>query len=106
MATWLKRGPLAACIAMAGTGCWATDPAAPAAPRTNADCNAFAYRSLASIHHEFNLSRAQCEQHQSGSDPRLAQCYRQAAELRASREDTLNRERSACHDTVASRRSL
>ena len=106
MATWLKRGPLAACIATAGTLCWATDPAAPAAPHTNADCNAFAYRSLASIHHEFNLSRAQCEQHQSGSDPRLAQCYRQAAELRASREDTLNRERSACHDTVASRRSL
>lgn len=106
MATLLTRGSLATCIAMAGTLCWATDPAAPPTPRTNTDCNAFAYRSLASIHHEFNQSRARCEQHQPGGGPSLAQCYREAAELRASREVALNRERSACHDTVASLRRL
>lgn len=105
MATLLKRGSLALCIAMAGTSCWATELAAPLAPRTNADCNAFAYRSLATIHRDFNQSRAQCEQ-QAGGGPPLARCYHEAAELRASREHALNRERSTCHNTVASLRRL
>jgi hypothetical protein len=89
---------------MAGTLCWASEQAAPTNPRSNQECQAFAFRRLAAIHGEFTLSRAQCEQ-QWGiveSQPGLKQCYREAAARRASLEDALNRERSLCADKVLS----
>jgi hypothetical protein len=100
------RMSLAACVATLSPLCWAIDLDGPSNPRSNQECNAFAFRMLAAIHLDFSQSRAKCEELWEAGRPatqqRLNQCYREAHDKRSSLEDNLNRERTRCADKVVS----
>jgi hypothetical protein len=100
----VRRLLAAACIATLSPLGWAIDLNGPSNPRSNQDCNTFAFRVLAAIHLEFSQSRAKCEElweaGGTATQPRLNQCYREAADKKASLEDALNRERTGCAEKV------
>jgi hypothetical protein len=102
------RSTLGACLAALSSLSWATDFVGPTDPRSNQECNAFAFRALADIHREFNQSRATCEQYwEAGgatTQGQLKRCYREAADRRSVLVDALNRERTRCADKVLASR--
>lgn len=100
------RRSLAVSIATLSLPGWAIDMDGPSSPRTNQECNAFAFRVLAAIHLDFTQARTKCaelwEAGGTATQQRLNECYVEAGDKRSALEDALNRERSRCADKVAS----